>query len=101
MVVVIVVAAVILFLFLLPEDAGYAESGSRPPWVWIYWPQIVDTLISQSDVFRFGFGFGFLSAEALVGGAAWFLAEQAACRTVWLVELGTVGSFGGTGKAYL
>ena len=95
MLVVVVVAGVFVVFFwtrFLPVEAGYAGSRSRPPWVWIYCPQIVDDLISRWDVLGGCFGFGFLSTEAAVGGPAGFLAEREAVRTARLVEFGTVGS---------
>ena len=95
------VAGVFVFVFrtrfFVPEDAGYAGSGSRPPWVRIYCPQVVDGLISRWDVLGGFLGFGFLSAETAVGRPAWFLAERAAGRTAWLVKVGTVGPPRGAG----
>ena len=42
-----VAVAVFFFRLLLPPDeAGYVGSGSRPPWVRIYCPHVVDGLIS-------------------------------------------------------
>src|ERR1700761_1995102 len=79
----------------------YAGSGSRPPWVRIYCPQVVDDLISRGDVLGVGLCFCFLSTEAAVGGPAWFFAERAADCTSWLVKFCAVGSPWGAGKAYL
>ena len=101
--VIVFVAFVVFFFrpFVFPEDAGYMGSWSQPPWVWIYCPHVVDSLISRWDVLWSCLGLGFLSTEATIGGTARFFAEQAAYRATWLVEFSTVGSTGGTGKAYL
>ena len=76
--VVVVLAAVVFFFFdlhLLPEEAGYAGSWSRPPWVRIYCPQIVDNLVSRRDILEFGLFLGLLSTKEAVCGATRFLAE--------------------------
>ena len=102
--VVVVFATAVFFLRVIPflfEDAGYAGSRSRPPWVRIYCPHVVDDLISRWDVLGGGFGFGLLATETTVGGSAGFFTEREARRAAWLVKLGAVGSSWGAGKAYL
>ena len=78
MVIVVVVATVFFFFLwacLFCDKVGYAESGSHPPWVWIYCPHIVDDLISRWNVLELGFGLRFLLAETMVGRPAGFFAE--------------------------
>ena len=89
--VVVIVAGVFVVSFFLrcflpSEEAGYAGSRSRPPWVRIYCPQVVEGLISRLDILGGFGGLSLLSAETPVGRSARFLTEGAADHAARLVE---------------